>query len=127
MQASPRQLVFGRDMVLPIKYVTDWERLHQVRQRQINRDNARENRNCIEHTYKAGDKVLVNESWMMPKLDALRTGPYLVKKIWSNGTITVKKDNITKRWIWDVLYHILISDHAYEEAHAIGETYQLIK
>ena len=91
MQASPRQLVFGRDMVLPIKYITDWERLCQVQQKHINRDNTCENRNYIEHTYKAGDKVLVDKSWMMPKLDAPRIGPYLVKKIWSNGTITVEK------------------------------------
>ena len=97
MRASPGQLVFGRDMVLPIKYVTDWERLRQVRQKQINRDNARENRNRIAHTYKTGDKVLVDESRMTPKLDAPRTGPYLIKKIWSNGTITVEKDNISER------------------------------
>ena len=97
MQALPGQLVFGRDMVLPIKYITDWECLHQVQQKQINRDNARENKNCIEHTYKEGDKVLVDESWITPKLDALRAGPYLVKKVWSNGTITVEKDNISKR------------------------------
>ena len=97
MQALPGQLVFRHDMVLPIKYITDWERLRQVQQKQINRDNTRENRNRIEHTYKAGNKILVDESRMTPKLEAQHTGPYLVKKIWSNGTITVKKDNISKR------------------------------
>ena len=97
MQASPGQLVFGQDMVLPIKYITDWECLRQVQQKQINRDNARENKNCIEHTYKAGDKVPVDKSQMTPKLDALCAGPYLIKKVWSNGTITVEKDNIAER------------------------------
>ena len=97
MQALPGHLVFGGDMVLPIKYITNWKRLHQVQQKQINHDNARENKNCIAYTYKVGDKVLIDESRMTPKLDAPHAGPYLVKKVWSNGTITVEKDNISKR------------------------------
>ena len=97
MQALPRQIVFGQDMVLPIKYITNLECLCQVQQKQINCDNAHENKNCIKHTYKEGDKVLVDKSQMTPKLDALCVGPYLVNKVWSNGTITLKKDNISKR------------------------------
>ena len=40
VQASPGQLVFGHDMVLPIKYIIDWERLCQVQQKEINHDRS---------------------------------------------------------------------------------------
>ena len=37
---SPGQLIFGHDMILPIKHRVDWELVHQQKQTQINRDNT---------------------------------------------------------------------------------------
>ena len=34
---SPVQLVFGCDMILPIKYKVDWELIHQQKKRKINK------------------------------------------------------------------------------------------
>ena len=34
------QLIFGCDMILPIKYRVDWELIRQRKQMKINRDNA---------------------------------------------------------------------------------------
>ena len=34
------QLIFGRDMILPIKYRVDWELISQYKQTFINIDNA---------------------------------------------------------------------------------------
>ena len=45
LEASPAQLVFGRDMLLPIKIKADWTRIHQKRQNAINKNNERENHN----------------------------------------------------------------------------------
>ena len=36
---SPGQLLFGRDMVLPIKHKVDWSLIRQRKQTQINKDN----------------------------------------------------------------------------------------
>ena len=74
-----------------------WEHLCQVQQKQMNCGNAHENRNHIEHKYKKGDKVLVdNKSCMMPKLDVLCNGPYLVKKVESNGNSQSKRTTYKK-------------------------------
>ena len=42
LQASPMQLVFGRDAILNIKHVANWEHIRQLKQLQINHNNKRE-------------------------------------------------------------------------------------
>ena len=59
LQASPPQLVFGRDAILNINYVADWENIRHCKQEQINRNNKRENVHRNNHQYKVGDKILV--------------------------------------------------------------------
>lgn len=97
MKASPGQLVFGRDMILPIRYLADWEYLRQVRQKQMTRDNQRENKNRLEHKYSEGDKVLLTKPGIQPKMDAPRTGPHVISKVWSNGTVTLQQGAVSKR------------------------------
>ena len=41
LQASPMQLVFGRDTILNIKHISEWEHIQQRKQEQINRDNIK--------------------------------------------------------------------------------------
>jgi hypothetical protein len=53
------QLVFGRDAILNIKHITDWEHIRQRKQEHINENNKRENKNRREHQYALGDKVLL--------------------------------------------------------------------
>jgi hypothetical protein len=43
LKATPGQLVFGRDMVLPIKLMADWGVSEQHRQKEMGRNNRREN------------------------------------------------------------------------------------
>ena len=57
---SPGQLVFGRDMIIPIKYTVDWYLLLQENQAQINKDNIRKNRNRVYRNYKFGDKIMIS-------------------------------------------------------------------
>ena len=59
LQASPMQLVFGRDAILNIKHVDDWEHIRQRKQLRINHNNMRENMRRNNHQYKVGDKILV--------------------------------------------------------------------
>ena len=49
LQASPMQLVFGRDAILNINHITDWEHINQRKQTRINENNKRENRNRRTH------------------------------------------------------------------------------
>jgi hypothetical protein len=59
LQATPGKLLFGRDMVLPIKFMADWGAIEQQRQKEMGRTNRRENASRISHDYKIGDKVLL--------------------------------------------------------------------
>ena len=59
LQESPMQLVFGRDAILNIKHVADWEHIRQHKQLRINHNNKRENMRRNNHQYKVGDKILV--------------------------------------------------------------------
>jgi hypothetical protein len=41
LKATPGQLVFGRDMVLPIKFMADWGAIEQQLQKEMGRNNRR--------------------------------------------------------------------------------------
>ena len=55
------QLIFGRDMILPIKHRADWELIRQQKQTQINRDNTCKNRHRLDYDYKVGDNVMLTK------------------------------------------------------------------
>ena len=95
--ATPGQLVYGRDMVLPIKFEADWNKIQLDRQAKINANNARENRNRIPHEYKAGDKVLLTKTGILPKMEAPRTGPHTINKVYPNGTVELQRGTISER------------------------------
>ena len=95
--ASPAQLVFKRDMFLPVKYVADWNQIRLKRQKEILKSNKRENASRIAHEYKQGDRVLLTTPGILPKLSSPRTGPYRVVKVHSNGTVTLEKGHVQQR------------------------------
>ena len=97
LQATPAQLVFGRDMILPIVVQANWHRIKQKRQEEIDRNNVRENRDRIPHDYKIGEKVLLRKEGILRKLSAPREGPYKVTNVYNNGTVSLQKGAVTTR------------------------------
>ena len=59
LQGYPMHLVFGRDAILSIKHVADWEHIRQCKQLRIIHNNKRENMRQNNHQYKVGEKILV--------------------------------------------------------------------
>ena len=57
---STGQLVFGHDLIIPIKHTVNWELIHQQNKTQINKDITRKNKNRVNHDCKVGDKVKIN-------------------------------------------------------------------
>ena len=102
LQATPAQLVFGRDSILNIKHEANWEHIRQRKQTLINQNNERENDKRREHTYQVGDKVLV-ENYNHRKFgkDAF-IGPYTILKVNNNGSVQLNKrlsrGNLTQTW-----------------------------
>ena len=78
LKATPGQLVFGRDMILPIQFKADWGAIALRKQNLINQSNKRENRTRIAHNYKIGDHVLLERPGIINKMSRPRTGPYEV-------------------------------------------------
>jgi hypothetical protein len=80
LEATPRQLVFNRDIVLPLKFNADWAYIAQKRQIKIVKDNQRENSKHIAHEYHVEDKVLYSKHGILKKLDTPGRGPFLITK-----------------------------------------------
>jgi hypothetical protein len=59
LNATPCQLVFGRDAFLRMEFQADWNAIRARKQARINENNMRENRKRIPHTYNVGDRILI--------------------------------------------------------------------
>ena len=68
--------------------------LKQRRQTEINRNNARENKNRVEHEYKPGDKLMLRNEGTLRKLSAPREGTFKVLKVNNNGTLRIQRGAI---------------------------------
>jgi hypothetical protein len=97
LKASPAQLVYGRDMFLPVKFVADWTRIRMQKQARINQSNERENKSRNHHVYTRGDRVLLTTPGILPKVKAPRTGPYRVENVYDNGTVTIRNGPVNQR------------------------------
>jgi hypothetical protein len=66
--------------------------VEQQRQKEMARNNKRENSSRINYDYKVGDKVLLKKPGKhLRKLEAPRTGPHTVTAIYTNGTLRIQK------------------------------------
>jgi hypothetical protein len=61
LQATPCQLVFGRDMIHKIAFRENWDRIKKRKKDIINKSNQKENKSKsrIPCEYKVGDQVLL--------------------------------------------------------------------
>jgi hypothetical protein len=96
LQASPGQLVFGRDMIMNTEYIANWHRIRSRKQRIINKSNRCENASRIRHEYNMGDMVLITNIGKC-KLDMPHQGPYPVTQVYTNGTLEVRRGAIYER------------------------------
>lgn len=96
LQATPVQLVFGRDAIINTVVNTvveaNWQLIKERKQQIINKNNAYENKQRIDHTYKVKDKVMCIGK---PTLAKFGTdpwdGPHEIMKLHDNGTVSLKK------------------------------------
>ena len=61
----------------------------------MNANNKLENTKHIPHTYKPGDLVLIHLHGC--KYECTKQGPYKIQKVYTNGTITIKKGAVYER------------------------------
>ena len=98
LDATPGQVVFGRDMILPIQHKADWALIRQRKERAIERNNARENKTRTAHTFRVGEKVLLTKPGrILPKLRTPTEGPYEIQAVYANGTVKIDKGTVTEK------------------------------
>jgi hypothetical protein len=90
-QATPMQLVFGRDAVLNIQFQANWKLIKDRKQRLINQNNKRENSKRIPHLYKVGDEILIKQDQNSKFGSNPYKGPYIITEVRNNGTVRVKE------------------------------------
>ena len=89
--ATPAQMVFGRDMVLPVDFSIDWGGVTRREQERANGSCEREGRRRVGHTYKPGGKVLLGgPKGVLRGLEGVRRGPPTVIKHKGNGTVDIQ-------------------------------------
>jgi hypothetical protein len=91
-EATPGQLVFGRDMIMPTVFQVNWPKILQRRQANVAQDNAGENTTRTKHVFRVGDQVLLrNDAQRAPKLQRRAFGPFVIHDIRANGSAVIKK------------------------------------
>jgi hypothetical protein len=67
LQATPCQLVFGRDMIHNIAFRANWDQIQKRKQDVINKSNQKESKSQITYEYKVGDQVLLETPGILRK------------------------------------------------------------
>jgi len=102
LQASPMQLVFGRDAFLPVSFQANWNYIADRKQRLIVQNNTRENNKRKLHVYHIGDQVLILVDPNRKHGGDIRTGPYTITNVYENGTVKLRKPKgegfVLKTW-----------------------------
>jgi transposase InsO family protein len=94
-QATPAQLVFGRDAVLNVKFDANWKYIRERKQRTIDANNRNENRKRIPHHYRVGDQVLYRVDSMSKYSENPYNGPHTIVQVNTNGTVRLKMGAVT--------------------------------
>ena len=91
-QATPMQLVFGRDAILNIQFEADWEYIKNRKQKQINYNNKRENSGRVPYEYQVNQLVMLDVAGTTKSKYAKNPyqGPYKVLKVNDNGTVVLE-------------------------------------
>ena len=94
LKKSPGQLVFGRDMILNIKHIANWEIIRHQKQRLINKNNQQENATRVPYEYTVGQQVLLRRG-TENKYEAPFAGPYCIIAVNDNGTVQLRVGALT--------------------------------
>jgi len=89
-QATPAQLVFGRDAIHNTRFEANWQYIRDRRQRVIQQNNDKENAKRSPHVYQPNDTVMI-EQYQHRKFGQPRfKGPYVVDRVNDNGTVRLR-------------------------------------
>ena len=94
LNATPSQLVFGRDAMLNMAFEADWATIRARKQKRIDDNNRRENATRKEHKYATGDKILIKTDPNRKYGQNAYKGPYTIISVNNNGTLRYQNGRI---------------------------------
>ena len=97
LQATPAQLVFGRDMIYPIQYIAEWDIIRKRKQALIDKNNERENSKRVDFDYIVGQRVLLIHMDLQRKLDDPTSGPFKIVQTHTNGNVSILRGSVIER------------------------------
>ena len=72
-------MIFCQDMILPIKYVSDWEYIRHNKQEQIGKYSICENSTRIDYDYRVGYQVMLSNKSVYTKKIRLKVNTIFFK------------------------------------------------
>lgn len=90
-QATPMQLVFGRDAILNTQFEANWKLIKERKQQRIIRNNAQENKTRKQYDYRIGQLVMVKTEQSRKYGQNPYEGPYQIVHINNNGSVRIRK------------------------------------
>ena len=95
LQATPSQLVFGRDAILNTTFEANWKQIKERKQSVIHKNNKAENKKRIAHEYQAGDQVLCKNLTPNKYGQSEYQSPFTLSRVNNSGTVYVNKGYCT--------------------------------
>ena len=84
-------------MLFDIPYLADWKAIGQRRQKLVDQNNVRENKNRVDFDYRTGQKVLLRKEGILRKAETRYEGPYVITEVHTNGTIRIQRGSWSER------------------------------
>ena len=92
LKTSPGAAIFGRDMFFDVPFLTDWKKIGEYRQKQMDRNTAWEKNTQINWDYQPRNKVLLCKDGILRKSESWYESDSLtIMSVHMNGTIRVQR------------------------------------
>ena len=79
-------------MMFDVPFLADWNKIGDYRQRQTDRNTARENKARVDWDYKVSDKVLLRKEGILRKSETKwQKAPWTIVQVHTNGTIRIQR------------------------------------
>ena len=93
LQATPGQLVFGRDMIFDINFAADWHNVRKHKQDEMHKNNLRENARRIDYEHQVGDQVALKADYLKTtqKAQLSNIGPHRAIQAFNNGCVRIQR------------------------------------
>eukprot|EP00957_Ditylum_brightwellii_P036150 2738970-Ditylum_brightwellii.AAC.1 len=84
-KATPIQLVFGRDTMLSIMHLANWQFIQECQQNLIEKNNEQENTKQKPHKYHVDDKVMIKNDQQLKYGTNTYNRPYQIIQVTTTG------------------------------------------